>query len=62
LKRYGKAYAEVSQVIKDRMDYELSVIKKMGWPSYFLIVADFVNWAKANGIVVGPDAVPRPDH
>ena len=36
------------------MEYELSVIKKMGWPSYFLIVADFVNWAKDSGIVVGP--------
>ena len=40
--------------IKKRLEYELSVIKKMGWPSYFLIVADFVNWAKDNGIVVGP--------
>ncbi|MBI4812122.1 DNA polymerase III subunit alpha [Candidatus Falkowbacteria bacterium] len=40
--------------LKERMDYELEVIKKMGWPSYFLIVADFVNWAKTNGIVVGP--------
>jgi DNA polymerase-3 subunit alpha len=40
--------------IRERMDYELSVIEKMGWPSYFLIVADFVNWAKDNGIVVGP--------
>src|SRR3989339_367959 len=39
---------------KDRMDYELSVIDKMGWPSYFLIVADFVNWAKNRKIVVGP--------
>jgi DNA polymerase-3 subunit alpha len=40
--------------IKKRLDFELEVIKKMGWPSYFLIVADFVNWAKKNGIVVGP--------
>lgn len=40
--------------IRKRMDYELSVIEKMGWPSYFLIVADFVNWAKDNGIIVGP--------
>lgn len=40
--------------IRDRMDFELSVVEKMGWPSYFLIVADFVNWAKDNGVVVGP--------
>ncbi|MFH0854317.1 MAG: DNA polymerase III subunit alpha [bacterium] len=40
--------------IIDRMDYELGVISKMGFPSYFLIVQDFVNWAKNNGVVVGP--------
>lgn len=38
----------------DRMEYELSIIEKTGYPSYFLIVQDFVNWAKENGIVVGP--------
>jgi len=54
VKRYGKKYEEIGDEIKQRMDYELEVIKKMGWPSYFLIVADFVNWAKDNGIVVGP--------
>ncbi len=37
-----------------RLHYELSVIKRMGFSSYFLIVADFVNWAKNNNIVVGP--------
>lgn len=40
--------------ITERLDYELSVIAKMGWPAYFIIVADFVNWAKDNKIVVGP--------
>ena len=40
--------------IKKRLDYELEVIKKTGFASYFLIVQDFVNWAKNNGIVVGP--------
>jgi DNA polymerase III subunit alpha len=40
--------------ITERLDYELGVITKMGWPAYFLIVADFVNWAKDNKIVVGP--------
>lgn len=53
-KRYGKGYKEVSKEIRERMDYELGVIEKMGWPSYFLIVSDFVNWAKDNKIVVGP--------
>lgn len=54
LKRYGQTYAQVDTVIRERMDYELSVIARMGWPSYFLIVADFINWAKDNGVVVGP--------
>ncbi|MCX6796651.1 MAG: DNA polymerase III subunit alpha, partial [Candidatus Falkowbacteria bacterium] len=54
LTRYGKTYGEIGQEIKERMDYELSVIEKMDFSSYFLIVADFVNWAKQEGIVVGP--------
>ncbi len=54
VKRYGKAYDEIEAVYRDRVDYELEVIAKMGWPSYFLIVADFVNWAKNEGIIVGP--------
>ena len=53
-KRYNKTYQEISKETKERLDFELSVIDKMGWPSYFLIVADFVNWAKNEGIVVGP--------
>jgi len=40
--------------ILERLDYELSVIKNMGFASYFLIVQDYVNWAKENRIVVGP--------
>ncbi len=38
----------------DRLQYELSIIQKMGYVDYFLIVADFVNFAKNNGIPVGP--------
>jgi len=53
-KRYSKNYLQISKEIKERMDYELSVIEKMGWPSYFLIVADFVTWAKNRKIIVGP--------
>jgi len=37
-----------------RLDYELDVILQMGFPGYFLIVADFIQWAKARGIPVGP--------
>jgi DNA polymerase-3 subunit alpha len=38
----------------ERLDYEIEVIKGMGYPGYFLIVADFVNWARGQGIPVGP--------
>jgi DNA polymerase-3 subunit alpha len=50
-KRYGE---KVEQKILDRLKYELEVIKKTGFASYFLIVQDFVNWAKSQKIVVGP--------
>jgi DNA polymerase-3 subunit alpha len=39
---------------KERLDFELKVINQMGYGGYFLIVADFINWAKDNGIPVGP--------
>jgi DNA polymerase-3 subunit alpha len=42
------------QQYKDRLGYELGVILQMGFPSYFIVVADFINWAKDNGIAVGP--------
>ncbi len=38
----------------DRLEFELGVIEKMGFTSYFLIVQDFINWAKSQGIPVGP--------
>lgn len=44
----------VTKEQRERMDYELDVIQKTGFASYFLIVQDFVNWAKNNGVVVGP--------
>ena len=37
-----------------RMDFELNIILEMGFPGYFLIVADFIQWAKDNGVPVGP--------
>jgi DNA polymerase-3 subunit alpha len=39
---------------RERLDFELKVIIDMGFPGYFLIVQDFINWAKENGIPVGP--------
>ncbi|MDP6173362.1 MAG: DNA polymerase III subunit alpha, partial [Rhodospirillales bacterium] len=39
---------------RERLDYELGVIDQMGFPGYFLIVADFVQWTKKQGIAVGP--------
>jgi DNA polymerase-3 subunit alpha len=41
-------------VYRDRLDFELDVITRMGFAGYFLIVADFIKWAKANDIPVGP--------
>lgn len=38
----------------DRLNYELGIIKQMGFPGYFLIVADFIGWSKENGVPVGP--------
>lgn len=55
LQGLNKKYGEViSPEIQERLDYELSVINKTGFASYFLIVQDFINWAKNNGVVVGP--------
>ena len=51
IKRYGE---NPSQEIIERKDYELSVIDKMGYVDYFLIVWDYINYAKSNGIPVGP--------
>ena len=46
--------ASPSNEVRERLDYELSVINRMGYVDYFLIVADFVNYAKKQGIPVGP--------
>lgn len=45
---------QASKLISDRLKYELSIIERTGFATYFLIVQDFVNWAKDHGIVVGP--------
>jgi len=53
-KRYGNERYENDKVIRERMDYELSVINKMGFASYFLIVWDFIKYARDEDIPVGP--------
>ena len=45
---------DTGQTLKERLDYELDVIRTMGYVDYFLIVWDFINYAKSNGIMVGP--------
>jgi len=54
LKRSDPDFDKREQEYKERLDYELGVIGRKGYPSYFLIVADFVNEAKSKGIPVGP--------
>lgn len=47
-------YKRESKELHDRIAYELNIINSRGYATYFLIVADFVNWAKSRGIAVGP--------
>ncbi len=51
VRRFGDA---VTPAIRERLESELAVVEKMGFPGYFLIVWDFVTYAKTNGIPVGP--------
>ncbi|MBI2644740.1 DNA polymerase III subunit alpha [Candidatus Uhrbacteria bacterium] len=51
--RYGQE-GEQNKEIQNRLSYELDVIISSGFAAYFLIVQDFVNWAKKQGIIVGP--------
>ncbi|WP_447593054.1 DNA polymerase III subunit alpha [Aquipseudomonas campi] len=47
-------YEAKKQVYIDRLNFELDIIIQMGFPGYFLIVMDFIQWAKSNGVPVGP--------
>ena len=47
-------YAEVTEEVSQRLEYELSIIHRMGYDSYFLIVWDFINHSREQGISVGP--------
>jgi len=53
LRATGEATERTLRIL-ERVEYELGVIIAMGFPDYFLIVADFINWAKDQGIAVGP--------
>ncbi|HEY2630432.1 MAG TPA: DNA polymerase III subunit alpha, partial [Usitatibacter sp.] len=46
--------AEVRAAYDERLEFETKTIIQMGFPGYFLIVADFINWAKSHGVPVGP--------
>lgn len=49
--RYGDP---LEKSVEERLVFELNTIKTMGYPGYFLITQDFINWAKDNGVIVGP--------
>lgn len=49
-----RRYEKITPQIKERLEYELGIIKNMGFSSYFLIVWDFIKYARENGIMVGP--------
>ncbi|MDT8384301.1 MAG: DNA polymerase III subunit alpha [Gammaproteobacteria bacterium] len=52
--RSAPDFAEIRRPYDERLETELDVIIEMGFPGYFLIVADFIRWAKNNGVPVGP--------
>ena len=52
--RLSSCYTDVTDEIRTRLDYELGVIHGMGYASYFLIVWDFINYARGHGVEVGP--------
>ncbi len=54
LARYGTAPGQTVEAYQERLEFELGVIVKMKYAGYFLIVADFIQWAKGQGIPVGP--------
>ena len=53
-RRKCKTRAEVDQVYRDRLEYELAMMQKMGFATYFLVVWDYIKYAREHGIPVGP--------
>ncbi|MCO8045358.1 DNA polymerase III subunit alpha [Acinetobacter bohemicus] len=47
-------WAEIRKPYDERIEYEINIINSMGFPGYFLIVMDFIQWSKSNGVPVGP--------
>ena len=54
IERYGEQRVAVDQALNERLEYEISIMEKMGFLSYFLIVWDFIRWAREQNIPVGP--------
>ncbi|HEU4987610.1 MAG TPA: DNA polymerase III subunit alpha, partial [Rhizobiaceae bacterium] len=54
LAKHGPSAGYTAEQYAERLEYELGIIEGMKFPGYFLIVADFIKWAKAQGIPVGP--------
>ena len=53
-KHENKNYEKIKKTYGDRLNHEINIINSMNYPSYFLIVSDYIKWAKKNGIPVGP--------
>jgi len=53
-KGFKEKFGEGTQEYRDRIEYETGIIESMGFPNYFLVVADYIKWAKEQGILVGP--------
>src|SRR4051812_13136881 len=53
-KGLAKRYDKVTSELTERLQFELKTVREMGFPDYFLIVADFIDFAKRNGVSVGP--------
>ena len=51
---FSERYPDAPESYRERLDYEMGVIERMGYVDYYLIVADFIRWAKEQGIPVGP--------
>ena len=54
VEKRGEDWPVIRKPYDERIDYEVGIILKMGFPGYFLIVMDFIQWAKNNGVPVGP--------
>lgn len=54
VRRYGQEKIDADPSLSERLQYEIDTINQLGFSSYFLITADFINWAKDQGIPVGP--------